>query len=75
MYSIVLHVQLLSIFFIDSDFVIIIYIPYTCLRVCYKHMLSLMYDFFSVTTRTIYLVIVSNNIDCSWRFFVSSFNF
>ena len=26
--------------------VIIIYIPYTCLRVCCKHMLCLMYDFF-----------------------------
>ena len=26
-------------------FVIIIYIPYTCLRVCCKHMLCLMYDF------------------------------
>ena len=31
-------------------------------------MLCLMYDFFSATTRSIYLVIVSNNIDCSWRF-------
>ena len=31
-------------------------------------MLCLMYDFFSVTTRTIYLVMVSNNIDGSWRF-------
>ena len=41
-----LNIQLLSKFFIDSDFVIIIYIPYTCLRVCYKHMLCLMYDFF-----------------------------
>ena len=49
-------------------FVIIIYIPYTCLRVCYKHMLCLMYDFFSATTRSIYLVIVINNIDYSWRF-------
>ena len=37
-------------------------------------MLCLMYDFFSATTRTIYLVLVSNNIDCSWRFFVSNFN-
>ena len=50
-------------------FVIIIYIPYTCLRVCYKHMLCFMYDFFSATTRKIYLVIVSNQIDCSLRFF------
>ena len=33
-------------------------------------MLCLMYDFFSATTRTIYLVIVSNNTDCSWRFFL-----
>ena len=32
-------------------------------------MLCLMYDFFSANTRTIYLVIVSNNIDCSWRRF------
>ena len=31
-------------------------------------MLCLMYDLFSATTLTIYLVIVSNNIDCSWRF-------
>ena len=31
-------------------------------------MLCLMYDFFSANTRTIYLVIVSNNMDCSWRF-------
>ena len=30
---------------IDSDFVIIIYIPHTCLRVCNKHMLFLIYDF------------------------------
>ena len=42
----VIHVQLLSKIFIDSDFVIIIYIPYTCLRVCCKHMLCLMYDIF-----------------------------
>ena len=41
-----LRVQLLSKIFIDSDFVIIIYIPYTCLRVCYKHMPCLMYNFF-----------------------------
>ena len=39
-----------------------------CLRVCCKHILCLMYDFFSANTRTIYLVIASNNIDCSWRF-------
>ena len=32
---------------------------------CCKHMLWLMYDFFSANTRTIYIVIVSNNIDCS----------
>ena len=32
--------------FIDSDFVIIIYIPYTCLSVCNKPMLSLRYDLF-----------------------------
>ena len=31
-------------------------------------MLCLMYDFFSANTRTIYLVIVSNNIYCIWRF-------
>ena len=31
-------------------------------------MLWLMYDFFSATTRAIYLDIVSNNIDCSLRF-------
>ena len=30
------NIQLLSKIFIDSDFVIIIYIPYTCLRVCNK---------------------------------------
>ena len=33
-------------------------------------MLCLMYDFFSATTRTIYLVIVSNNIDVLGNFLV-----
>ena len=33
-------------------------------------MLCLMYDFISPPTRKIYLIIMSNNIDCSWRFFL-----
>ena len=41
-----LIIQLLSKFFIDSDFVIIIYIPYTCLSVCNKLVLCLRYDLF-----------------------------
>ena len=55
-------------FFIESNFVIIIYIPYTCLCDCYKHMLCSMYMLFSATTQTIYTVIVSNNMNCCWRF-------
>ena len=53
-------IQLLSMFFIDSDFCHnYLHTLYSCLRVCYKHMLCLMYHF-SAPTRTIHLVIVSN---------------
>ena len=41
------NIQLLSKFFIDSDFAIIVYMPYTCLCVCNNHnvMLCLIYVF------------------------------
>ena len=41
--------------------VIIIYLPYTCLCVCYKRMLCLMYDF---CQKVLYLVTLSKNMDC-----------
>ena len=44
-------------------FVIIIYIPYTCLRVCYKHMLCLMYDFF-LPIQERYIPILIANLEC-----------
>ena len=62
-----LQLQMLSKNFIDSDFVITDYIPYTCLRVYNKRMLCLMYDY-SAPTRKIYLVSVSKNMDYSCRF-------
>ena len=69
------HIQLLSKIFIDSDFchnyLHTLYL-FACLLKTYA-----LFDvgFFSATKRTIYLVIVSNNIDCSWRFFVSRITF
>ena len=62
-----ISVQLLSIVFIESDFIIIIYIPYTYLRVCNKRMLFLMCDFLA-PKRPIYLVKMGKNMDSSCRF-------
>ena len=58
-----LYLQLLFKFFIDSVFVKIIYITYTCLH-------ALMYDFVSAHTRKIYIVTVSKNMDYSCRLLV-----
>ena len=68
------YIQLLS-FFIDSNFVIIIYIPYTCMCVCYKHMLCLIYDLCLLLQEQLYLVIMSKMWIVFSDFFISIFNF